>query len=219
MAKVTKNFAGLKPYIRELFYAATMALVIFSLLEIFWPGIVLAYLNLNHVLLFWLIISIITLIIKDEKMPEISGITIKKLGQYKDERGWLAEIYRDDETDYRPVMCYVSETNPGVVRGPHEHKFQADCFVFAGPGEFELHLWDRREDSPTKGNYLKMSVGKENPALIIVPPGVVHGYKCVSSEPAYSINLPDKLYKGKGKAEEVDEIRWEQDENSPFIIK
>jgi dTDP-4-dehydrorhamnose 3,5-epimerase len=220
MAKVEKNYSAvLTPYLSEVFYTATAALVIFSLMEIIWPGIVLAYLNLNHVLLFWLIISIITLIIKDEKMSEISGIIIKKLGQYKDERGWLAEIYRDDETDYRPVMCYVSETNPGVVRGPHEHKFQADCFVFAGPGEFELHLWDRRADSPTKGNYLKMPVGKENPILVIVPPGVVHGYKCVSEVPAYSINLPDKLYKGEDKKEEVDEIRWESQADSPYKIE
>jgi hypothetical protein len=46
----------------------------------------------------------------------------------------------------------------------------------------------------------------------------VHGYKCISDVPAYSINLPDKLYKGKDKSEEVDEIRWEKDENSPFKI-
>jgi len=63
MAEVKKVLAGLNPYISELFYPTTAALVIFSLLEIFWPGIVLAYLNLNYVLLFWLIISIIIVII------------------------------------------------------------------------------------------------------------------------------------------------------------
>lgn len=151
-------------------------------------------------------------------MTEISGVIIKKLDQYQDERGWLAEIYRNDETEFRPAMSYVSLTKPGVVRGPHEHRQQADCFVFVGPGEFELHLWDNRESSATKGNYIKTVVGENNPALVIVPPGVVHGYKCVSTGPAYSINLPDKLYKGEGKAEEIDEIRWEKDENSPYKI-
>ena len=34
-----------------------------------------------------------------------------------------------------------------------------------------------------------------------------------------SINLPDKLYKGDGKKEEIDEIRWEQDLESPYKIK
>ncbi|MFA5776990.1 MAG: dTDP-4-dehydrorhamnose 3,5-epimerase family protein [Parcubacteria group bacterium] len=148
----------------------------------------------------------------------IKNITIKKLEKYDDERGWLAEIYRNDELNYQPVMGYVSATKNGVIRGPHEHKFQSDCFVFVGPGNFELHLWDNREGSETKGEYLKIEVGENNPTMVIVPPGVVHGYQCVSEADAFCINLPDKLYKGEKKKEEVDEIRWEKDENSPFKI-
>lgn len=148
----------------------------------------------------------------------ISGVIIKKLNKLEDRRGWLAEIFREDELNYKPVMGYVSMANPGVIRGPHEHKEQSDCFVFLGPGNFELHLWDRREESATKGEYLKMVVGENNPSLVIVPPGVVHGYKCISEVPGYSINLPDKLYKGEGKKEEVDEIRWESDSESPYKI-
>ena len=148
----------------------------------------------------------------------MEGVIIKKLIKNEDSRGWLAEIYRNDELNYQPVMGYVSATKSGVIRGPHEHKFQSDCFVFVGPGKFEFHLWDNRENSETKGEYLKIEVGEANPTMVIVPPGVVHGYKCVSEEDAYSINLPDKLYKGPNKSEEVDEIRWEKDPNSPFKI-
>lgn len=216
------NLERIAPYCQELFYLTSAALLIFTVMEIFWPGIVLAYLNLNYVLLFWLIISIIILLLSNrsnhKKMSDISGLILKKLSQYQDDRGWLAEIYRDDETDFRPAMSYLSLTKPGVVRGPHEHKKQADCFVFAGPGEFELHLWDNRDNSPTKGSYIKIIVGENNPTLVVVPPGVVHGYKCVSETPAYSINLPDKLYKGEGKKDDVDEVRWEQDVKSPFKI-
>jgi dTDP-4-dehydrorhamnose 3,5-epimerase len=61
-------------------------------------------------------------------------------------------------------------------------------------------------------------VGENEPTLVIVPPGVVHGYKCISTEPGLVINLPDKLYKGEGKNEEVDEIRWEGRADSPFKI-
>jgi len=148
----------------------------------------------------------------------MQGVVIKKLEKHKDERGWLAEIYRSDEFDFKPTMSYVSSTKNGVVRGPHEHKFQSDCFVFVGPGNFELHLWDNRENGETKGEYLKIEVGENNPTMVIVPPGVVHGYKCVSEADACCINLPDKLYKGEGKKEEADEIRWEKDSNSPFKI-
>jgi len=148
----------------------------------------------------------------------IEGVIIKKIDKYEDERGWLAEMFRQDEMDHGPAMGYVSLTKPGVIRGPHEHENQTDCFIFVGPGNFELHLWDRRETSATKGEYLKELVGEANPRLVVVPAGVVHGYKCVSDAPACSINLPDKLYRGEGKKEEIDEIRWEKLPDSPYKI-
>jgi dTDP-4-dehydrorhamnose 3,5-epimerase len=148
----------------------------------------------------------------------ITGVIIKKIQKYYDERGYLAELYRQDETDYDPTMAYASFTKPGVIRGPHEHVYQSDCFIFLGPGTFQLYLWDRREDSATKGEKLELEVGENEPTLIIIPPGVVHGYKCTSDIPAFSLNFPNKLYKGEKKEEEVDEIRWEQDKNSPYKI-
>ena len=149
----------------------------------------------------------------------IDGVIIKKITKNSDARGWLAEFYRQDQTSFRPVMGYVSLTKPGVARGPHEHKYQSDGFVFIGPGNFQLHLWDNRENSATKGEYLKIEAGENNPVFVIVPPGVVHGYKCVGEIDGWCVNLPDKLYRGKGKREEPDEIRWEQDENSPYKIE
>ena len=143
----------------------------------------------------------------------IKDVIIKKLQKNEDERGWLTEIYRMDElSNYQPEMGYISATKPGVVRGPHEHVNQSDCFVFLGPGNFELYLWDK------KGEEMKVEVGENNPVLAIVPPGVVHGYKCIGDIDAWCINLPDKLYKGDKKSEEVDEIRWEQNPNSPYKI-
>ncbi len=148
----------------------------------------------------------------------IQNIVIKKLNKFEDARGWLAEIYRQDETSYRPSMSYVSVTEPRASRGPHEHERQTDCFIFLGPGDFELHLWDRQPGSQTEGQYMKLEVGEKNPTMVIVPPGVVHGYKCVSEKDGWCINLPDKLYKGEGKREAVDEIRWEDRKDSPYKI-
>ncbi len=62
----SEKFAKIKEYFKcffyELFYIFTVALIIFVCLEIFWPGIILAYLNLNYVLIFWLIVGIIILL-------------------------------------------------------------------------------------------------------------------------------------------------------------
>ncbi|MBD3299990.1 MAG: dTDP-4-dehydrorhamnose 3,5-epimerase [Candidatus Moranbacteria bacterium] len=151
----------------------------------------------------------------------IEGLKVKKLQKFRDNRGWLMETFRNDELPkgIKPVMSYVSMTKPGVVRGPHEHVHQADIFVFMGPGNFELHLWDNRKNSKTYKEYLKIKVGEANPAQVVVPKGVVHGYKNISKKEAWCLNYPDKLYAGKNKEEKVDEIRHEADENSPFIIK
>jgi len=148
----------------------------------------------------------------------IKDVIIKKINKYEDERGWLAEVFREDEADFHVAMSYISSTKSGVIRGPHEHKYQSDFFVFIGSGNFELHLWDRRKNSKTFQEYVKLEVGENNPCYVIIPPGVVHGYKCVSDCNAWCINLPNKLYKGKSKSEEIDEIRWEQDKNSPYKI-
>jgi len=149
----------------------------------------------------------------------IEGVIIKRLEKYSDERGWLSEIWRIDEIPYSPAMGYVSQTNPGVSRGPHEHKNQSDGFVFLGPGDFKLYLWENRQDNVDYRKLFVFDAGEKNPCFVLVPPGVVHGYKCVSDCPAFSINIPNALYKGEGKKEEVDEIRWENDQSSPFKIE
>ena len=60
--------------------------------------------------------------------------------------------------------------------------------------------------------------GELNPQTIIVPAGVVHAYCNVGSVQGWVINLPNRLYAGKGRKEVVDEIRHESDPNSPFQL-
>jgi dTDP-4-dehydrorhamnose 3,5-epimerase len=149
----------------------------------------------------------------------IDGVIIKKLSEFTDERGWLCEFYRNDSENFQNAMAYASYTNFNAIRGPHEHIKQADFFVFIGPGDFELYLWDNRKDSPTYDKHEKIVVGASNKVSVLVPPGVVHGYKSISKQGSISLNLPDKLYKGKDKQEEVDEIRHENNPDSKFEIK
>lgn len=148
----------------------------------------------------------------------IDGVIIKKLKKYEDDRGWVTELYRSDEESFDLQMSYASYTKFNVVRGPHEHIKQSDYFCFSGPGDFEMHLWDNRKDSPTYKEYVKMVVGESNPAVTIIPPGVVHGYKSISENGSWYVNTPNALYAGKDKQEEVDEIRHETDESSEFKI-
>src|SRR5438552_2951733 len=88
--------------------------------------------------------------VKPFQPGSIAGVVWKPLNKYHDNRGWLCELFRDDELPdgFRPVMAYVSQSSAGVARGPHEHVDQADCFCFFGPSDFKLFLWDNRADSP-----------------------------------------------------------------------
>jgi dTDP-4-dehydrorhamnose 3,5-epimerase len=128
------------------------------------------------------------------------------------------ELFRHDEVpaEYHPVMSYVSQTKPGIARGPHEHIHQTDLFCFIGPSTFRLYLWDNRKSSPTFGEKFQIDLGESRPASAIVPPGVVHAYRNVGPNDGIVYNAPNQLFAGKGKKEKVDEIRHEDDPESRF---
>jgi dTDP-4-dehydrorhamnose 3,5-epimerase len=150
----------------------------------------------------------------------IEGVVWKPLRFYHDPRGWLCELFRHDEipAEFHPVMAYVSMTLPGVARGPHEHVEQADCFAFIGPSTFKIYLWDSRPASPTCGASQVELAGADRPMLLIVPAGVVHAYQNAGAEPGLVYNLPNRLYKGPGRSEPVDEIRHEDQPDSPYQL-
>ena len=147
------------------------------------------------------------------KRGKIHGVAVRDVRKFLDERGWLAELFRRDEMDaeYFPAMAYISSTEPGVQRGPHEHVDQADFFLFIGPSNFKLRLWDNRPDSETYNHVMTLYVGADSPKSVLIPKGVVHAYRNVGSAPGIVINCPNRLYMGEGKREEIDEIRHEDD--------
>jgi dTDP-4-dehydrorhamnose 3,5-epimerase len=150
----------------------------------------------------------------------IHDVVLKRLSRHSDARGWLTELFRSDElpAGFMPAMAYVSMTRPGVARGPHEHREQADCFCFIGPSLFRLYLWDSREGSPTFGVRQLLEGGEGAPLFVIVPPGVVHAYRNVGEVDGLVFNAPDRLYAGEGRKQAVDELRHEDDPASPFIL-
>ena len=149
---------------------------------------------------------------------KIQDVTIRSLEFHRDQRGWLVELFRFDELQEheRPVMSYVSMTFPGHSRGPHEHRQQMDVFCFFGPGDMTLYLWDARPESTTFGTKMALLVGDSHPCMVIVPPGVVHGYKNDSSQNVLVFNAPNQLFAGHHRSGPVDEIRHECDPNSIY---
>ena len=154
------------------------------------------------------------------QMGDIHDVVVRPLRKFNDSRGWLTELFRNDELppEFVPAMAYISSTNPGVTRGPHEHVDQADLFCFLGPSNFKLRMWDNRSDSPTYRHVMTLIVGADNPQAVIVPKGVVHAYKNIGAIDGIVINCPNRLYMGEHRQEKVDEIRHEEDPETIFGI-
>jgi dTDP-4-dehydrorhamnose 3,5-epimerase len=155
-------------------------------------------------------------------LPEVSigDVMVREVPRHDDERGWLSELFRQDELDeeFHPVMSYLSMTRPGGARGPHEHTDQADLFLFPGPSTFRIYLWDNRPASATYQNHDRFEAGEANPLMVLVPRGVVHAYKNVGRHEGMVINCPNRLYAGQDRKEPVDEIRHEDDPDGPFQL-
>jgi len=151
----------------------------------------------------------------------LENVIIKHLGKKEDSRGWLAEIFRIDEISKLiiPEMGYLSITLPGISRGPHEHLEQTDYFCFPGISKFKISLWDNNVKSKTYGqNYIFETI-ERTPSIVVIPPKVVHAYKNIGPVEGIVINLPNKLYAGKNKKQQVDEVRYENLNNSKFKLE
>ena len=69
------------------------------------------------------------------------------------------------------------------------------CPANREPGNFKIMLWDNRSENRTYGNCMVVEGGEDTTIIVIVPPGVVHGYKNISDKVmGMVLNYPDKLY-------------------------
>jgi dTDP-4-dehydrorhamnose 3,5-epimerase len=143
----------------------------------------------------------------------IAGVKVKPLRVIPDERGWLMEVLRADDTEvFRKFgQVYLSATYPGVVKAWHFHRRQIDNFACLA-GMTKLVLVDTRDDSPTRGAINEFFVGSLNPVLVQVPNLVYHGWKCISVEPSLVLNIPTEPY----DYSDPDEYRLEPHGTLPY---
>jgi len=136
-----------------------------------------------------------------ERLFMIQGVKIKKLKPILDERGRLMEILRSDDEIFKKFgQLYITTNYPGVVKAWHYHKKQTDnvCCI---KGRVKMVLYDARDNSKTKWEINEFFIGENNPMLISIPPGVYHGWKCISEMESIIICLPTELYNYKNPDE------------------
>ncbi len=140
----------------------------------------------------------------------IDGVVVKELKLIPDERGYLMEILRNDDDFFSKFgQCYVTAAYPGVVKAWHYHAVQTDHFC-ALTGMVKVVLYDSRNDSPTKGDVNEFFCGEQKRQLIVIPPGVYHGYKNIGTELSLLLNTPTEVY----NYEQPDECRLDPHDGS-----
>ncbi|MBM3710141.1 MAG: dTDP-4-dehydrorhamnose 3,5-epimerase, partial [Actinobacteria bacterium] len=92
----------------------------------------------------------------------------------------------------------------GVVKGWHYHKIQADNMVVV-KGMMKVVLYDGRENSKSYKEINEFFIGENNPSLVHIPAGVMHGFKCIGEGEAICVNIPTEPY----NYENPDEYRVE----------
>lgn len=127
----------------------------------------------------------------------INGVKVKRLKVIPDERGRLQEILRcDDELFNDFGQVYMTTCYPQVIKGWHYHRLQTDnmCVI---KGMAKIVLYDRREESETKGEINEFFLGEHNPLLLHIPPEIAHGIKATGTKEVLVINIPDYPYNHK----------------------
>lgn len=112
----------------------------------------------------------------------IDGVKVVDLPVFEDDRGFLIEIARtaDDPEPHGVVHRFgqvylVGDPVRGTIRAFHKHAELWDWF-FISQGSAKFVLKDDRPDSPTYGEMMTVIASHRRPRLIVVPPGVYHGW-------------------------------------------
>ncbi|HWO70643.1 MAG TPA: dTDP-4-dehydrorhamnose 3,5-epimerase family protein [Actinomycetota bacterium] len=111
----------------------------------------------------------------------IEGALLLGLPTHTDGRGSLSEVFRRAWVPgaREVVQANLSVSRPGVLRGLHFHRRQADYWCFlAGPAF--VGLYDLRRGSPTEGRKAELLLDPaEGLRALYLPPGVAHGFYAV----------------------------------------
>lgn len=104
------------------------------------------------------------------------------------------EILRCDDPMFQKFgQVYMTTNYPGVVKAWHYHKKQTDM-VCCLKGMIKMALYDARESSSTKGNINEFFIGEHNPMRVSIPPGIYHGWKCISETESIVVSIPTEPY-------------------------
>jgi dTDP-4-dehydrorhamnose 3,5-epimerase len=129
--------------------------------------------------------------------PTIQDMKFKALRTIVDGRGDVIELWSlpwvEHEGVIVPQHVYQSATDYGVVKAWHLHDVHTDQFTVTR-GKMQVVCVDIRPNSPTHGHVNSFIIGIQNPAMILIPPGIMHGWKALSQPETIVVNLQSHPY-------------------------
>ncbi len=133
----------------------------------------------------------------------IDGVKLVPLVAHVDDRGYLIEILRATDPHFTKFgqVYLVGNMARGTIRAFHKHKELWD-FFFISHGAAKFALRDDRPESPTYEEMNTFVVGARNPGLIVVPPGVYHGWMSLEDD-TQMISTASEVY----NRQNPDEVR------------
>jgi dTDP-4-dehydrorhamnose 3,5-epimerase len=125
----------------------------------------------------------------------IDGVHCRLTRPVSHHHGHLTEVWRDDWglVDPPVVQVTVTTTFPGHTRAWGLHSATVDR-LFAASGSLCIVLYDGRRLSPTYGQVNEFLVGARNQGLVVIPPGIYHGWKNIGTDEATIVSMPSRLY-------------------------
>ena len=124
----------------------------------------------------------------------IEGVSVTPLSVNSDDRGALSELLTTRDGPIEPIVhIYQVTALAGSIRAWVYHEHQADRLAFCN-GQFEIALYDVRPGSPTINQLAVFRLGREQPALLRIPPRVVHGVCNIGKETSTFVNMPTRAY-------------------------
>jgi dTDP-4-dehydrorhamnose 3,5-epimerase len=105
-----------------------------------------------------------------------AGVRVVSLDAHRDERGEFTELFRAEwPTGVAPVQWNAVRSEAGVLRGVHVH-VRHDDYLTVPFGRALVGLRDLRRGSATEGLTALVELGHSQPAGLVIPHGVLHGF-------------------------------------------
>jgi dTDP-4-dehydrorhamnose 3,5-epimerase len=144
------------------------------------------------------------------RLQPIDGVKYRLARPVSHYHGHLTEVFRTDwgVTDMPVAQVNLTTTFPGRIRAWGIHRNTIDR-LFAASGSVCIVCYDGRHDSPTFGCVNEFILGERNQGLVVIPPGVYHGWKNVGDDEVAIISMPSQLYDHSGP--DRWELPWDSD--------